>query len=217
VPSARLTFFPSLLAALIAAPVLTAGGTYVALHVGALVGGPAFFDLMPTEDYWNEVQSSVFERREAAHILKWAPLVNAYRSVGFMLSTMLISQACARWRRRAQPRHVPLIITTAVVLSCLAVLLLDWGFSQMYVRLDDTHLAVGPSDPSDIYRDPAGGGGDGAAASEMGAPSASEGFADADEQADYAAYYAGGGVGSADATYADADDDEDQDGDHEEL
>ena len=116
----------------------------------------------------------VLEAHPGAHILKWAPLVNFYRSVGFMAVTMVIAQACARWHKRAlprhvpliferepqpspftltlalaltytftltshlspltshpYPRHVPLIITSAVVLSCLAVLLLDWAFSQV--------------------------------------------------------------------------------------
>ena len=83
-------------------------------------------------------------------MLKWAPLVNAYRSVGFMASTLIIAQLCARWRRRAQPRHVPLIITSAVVLSCLAVLILDWGFSQMCARdrlLFGPHVASGCRGP----------------------------------------------------------------------
>jgi ABC-type transporter Mla maintaining outer membrane lipid asymmetry ATPase subunit MlaF/ABC-type transporter Mla maintaining outer membrane lipid asymmetry permease subunit MlaE len=153
VPATLWTFAPALLAALVAAPVLTAVGTAVALGVGAVVGGPAGFDLMPPGEYWREVQEVVLTHRPGAHVLKWAPLVNVYRSVSFMAATMLIAQACARWQRRAQPRHVPFIITSAVVLSCLAVLFLDWAFSQAYVRLDDTHL-IAAADPAAMYRDP---------------------------------------------------------------
>mmetsp|Transcript_42131 Transcript_42131/g.110905 ORF Transcript_42131/g.110905 Transcript_42131/m.110905 type:complete len:320 (-) Transcript_42131:549-1508(-) len=154
VPAAMWTFAPALLAAMIAAPVLTAIGTSVALTVGALVGGPSGFNLIDPDEFWQEVHEVVLTRREGAHVLKWGPLVNVYRAVGFMMSTMLIAQACARWKQRAQPRHVPFIITSAVVLSCLVVLFMDWAFSQAYVRLDDTHL-IGAADPAAIYRDPA--------------------------------------------------------------
>ena len=196
---------------------LTAIGTAVALQIGAIVGGPSGFDLVSADDYWLEVRTSVLDRRDGAHLLKWAPLVNTYRSMGFMASTMLIAQLCARWRRRAQPRHVPLIITSAVVLACLAVLLIDWGFSQMYVRLDDTHLAATPN-ASAMYTDPAASGDD-----------ALLHGADGDaERAEYEEYYA-----TADAAAASAGsertqmatlrattstrDEFDADGDHDEL
>ena len=137
-----------------------------------------------------------------------------------MASTLAIAQLCARWRRRAQPRHVPLIITSAVVLSCLAVLLLDWGFSQLYVRLDDTHLAVAP-DASAMYRDPTSAG----VVSDDGSLGSSDGDA---ERAEYEEYYAAtgavdGGIGmddsEADPLQDDllSEDDVDADGDHEEL
>ena len=228
VHASRWTFAPALLAALIAAPLLTAIGTAVALWVGALVGD-AGFGLISTGEYWKEVRSTVLDRREGAHLLKWALLVNIYRSIGFMASTLMIAQLCARWRKRAQPRHVPIIITTAVVLSCLVVLLLDWGFSQMYVRLDDTHLAFAETDPSAIYRDPAAaaeqpqpqqpvipkeGGGAAAAAQRAAAAAAlsdfDQGEADMEE---YDSYYASGGPGGP-PEYGE---EVDVDGDREEL
>ena len=138
-----------------------------------------------------------------------------------MASTLIIAQLCARWRRRAQPRHVPLIITSAVVLSCLAVLVLDWGFSQAYVRLDDTHIAA--SDPSVMYRDPtsdqrAFDGDEAAGAPGMGAFVDGSASAAADDislsfedgaSASGEAAMAGGGMGYAEV--------EDVDGDHDEL
>ena len=87
------------------------------------------------------------------------------------------------WLQCKQPRHVPLIITSAVVLSCLAVLLLDWAFSQMYVRLDDTHL-ITASSAEDIYRDPSGAG---FAAIDAQGGAERDGTAGFDE---YASYYA---------------------------
>jgi len=155
VSASRWTFLPALLAALVAAPVLTAIGTGVALYVGAVVGESGF-GITSADEYWQEVHTSVLERHEGAHLLKWALFVNVYRSVGFMASTLVVAQLCARWKQRAQPRHVPIIITSAVVLACLAVLVLDWAFSQLYVRLDDSHLAfaASASDPAALYRDP---------------------------------------------------------------
>lgn len=164
-----------------------------------------------------------------------------------MAVTILIAQGCARWRRRAQPRHVPFIITSAVVLSCLAVLLLDWAFSQLYVRLDSSHL-VPHADPADLYTDFSaeasaaegydGGGGEAAlGGTEPGYAGEGGGGAAGHHEgnfAEYDAYYAasdaaaagGGGEGvwgaelpaAADAGgYAEAYDAEDLDGDHEEL
>lgn len=89
--------------------------------------------MITAEDYWKEIRSTVFTRPSGAHVLKYAPLVNWYRSLGFALSTMVISHICSRFQYRLQPRHVPLVITWAVVLSCLAILLFDWGFSQVCI------------------------------------------------------------------------------------
>ncbi|KAL1525446.1 hypothetical protein AB1Y20_020303 [Prymnesium parvum] len=140
------TFFPAIIAAAVAAPLLSMLGTTVALFVGQVVGGPAGFDMISHEEYWQEVSSTIFQQPPGAHILKYAPLVNCYRSLGFMLSTMLISQLCSRSQKRLQPRHVPLVITSAVVLSCLAVLVLDWGFSQLFVRLDGGDILAPEND-----------------------------------------------------------------------
>ena len=62
------------------------------------------------------------------------------RSFGFTLVTMIVAHTCGHWSRKTQPRQVPLIITSAVVLACLLVLLLDWAFSQLYVRIGDIEL-----------------------------------------------------------------------------
>lgn len=221
VPASRWTFLPAMIAALVAAPLLTAVGTAVAVVVGAFVGDTGF-GLITSDNYWAEVRETVLERREGQHLLKWALFVNIYRSFGFMASTMAIAQLCARWRRRAQPRHVPIIITSAVVLACLAVLLMDWGFSQLYVRLDDTHLA-GATDPAALYRDPAA---DGAASIAAGGDtptplgaddlSALDGVGREHDLAEYhSAYAAGATVDDADMAALGAG--EDVDGDHDEL
>ena len=96
--------------------------------------------------------------------------------IAFMASTMLIAQLCAGVRRRLQPRHVPLVITTAVVTSCLVVICLDWFFSQLYVHIDDLPLGI------DLGGAGAGGGGGGA---DVGGAAAAEAAM-------------GGGLGAAD-------------------
>ena len=220
VPASQWTFLPALIAALLAAPLLTAMGTAVALLVGGFVGDTGF-GIISEDDYWAAVRQNVIERRNGAHILKWAVLVNLYRAFGFMASTIVIAQLCARWRRRAQPRHVPIMITSAVVLACLSVLLIDWGFSQLYVRLDETHLAAAASDPSALYRDPSGIADGTAAAAVQAAGSTGPikveggGFARAEELAEYQAAYAEGGPAAEHFDAAEANDD--VDGDHDEL
>ena len=56
------TFGPALIAAALAAPLLGAVGTAVALLMGAFVGGPSGFGLIPTEEYWREMRVMLFER-----------------------------------------------------------------------------------------------------------------------------------------------------------
>ena len=85
------------------------------------------------------------------------------------------------------------------------MLLLDWAFSQAYVRLDDTHLAAAPN-ASAMYRDP----------NELATAEA--------DRAEYEEFYASSGA-DADVAAAAAgnveeipeDDDVDADGDHDEL
>ena len=181
VPRLRWTFVPAMAAALLAAPLLTAIGTAVALWLGAFVAGPNGFDLMDGEEYWREVNAVVIERGDT-HLLKYPPLVNCYRALGFMASTMVIAQLCAGLKRRLQPRNVPLVITTAVVTSCLLVIFIDWFFSQMYVRIDAAPYGIGAAAAAD---DDGGNASDAAAA----AAAAAEG----DEGA-AAAGAAGGGM-----------------------
>ena len=139
----RWTFVPALTAALVAVPLLSAAGTAVGLGAGAVVG--AAFGVVDVSEYASEVRAALFDWPDALPASKYPPFVNCYRSLGFALATLLVAHTVALSRRHAQPRHVPLTITTAVVLSCLAVLLLDWAFSQFYVRVGDQSALDGAS------------------------------------------------------------------------
>lgn len=196
------TFLPALLAAALAAPLLSLLGTAVALLMGAVVGGGGGFDMISPDEYWREMRPLLLERPEGQHLLKFAPLVNVYRSLGFMLCTMGISQLCSRSRRRLQPRHVPLVITSAVVLSCLAILFLDWGFSQLFVRLDGGEPLGGEADFS--FDGPAGeGGGAGEGGELAGGGQADLGVGEADllEQAGGDGRLGDGAEGGAEEEY----------------
>ena len=96
-----------------------------------------------------QVWDIVFTWKEGTHALQYAPFVSVYRALGFMTATMAIAQLCGTARRRAQPRHVPLLITWAVVLACLVVLVFDWGFSQLYVHVADDDRAAAAAAASD--------------------------------------------------------------------
>ena len=90
---------------------------------------------MSVTDFFSEAHRLLATWTPATHPLKFAPFVNAYRAIGFMLTTICISHACATWMKggRPQPRHVPLIITWAVVISCLLVLVLDCSSAAVRV------------------------------------------------------------------------------------
>ena len=47
----------------------------------------------------------------------YPPFVLAYRSLVFMLITIALAEMCGRWNNLLQPRDVPTVITSAVVLS----------------------------------------------------------------------------------------------------
>lgn len=51
-----------------------------------------------------------------------------------MLITMGIAEFSGRFYPYLQPRGVPGVITSAVVISGLCIILCDWGFSQVLLQ-----------------------------------------------------------------------------------
>eukprot|EP00039_Didymoeca_costata_P002597 m.61354 g.61354 ORF g.61354 m.61354 type:complete len:499 (-) comp11402_c0_seq1:1299-2795(-) len=125
------SLLPSVIAALLAAPLLTAIGTYVALLCGAYV--VTWYDLGEVGDYWLDVEDATFSNEKVVW-QTYPPFVLAYRSFCFMLIIMTIAEVCARWNPLLQPRNVPTVITSAVVLSGLLIIFADWGFSQVLLK-----------------------------------------------------------------------------------
>lgn len=126
------TLGPSLVAALVAAPLLTLLGTLVALYAGAITAER--YELGDAESYWEGVSDNVLPAFDEAPWQIYPPLVLLYRSVTFMAGTLAVAEICARARAYLQPRHVPAAITWAVVLSGLLTIFTDWFFSRIMVH-----------------------------------------------------------------------------------
>lgn len=172
---------PTVIAALIAAPVLTMIGTGIALWSGSVI--VEIYDLGDKEDYWDDVRAATWSPENSVwqtyppyvrlHVpsrtptlLFWVVLiiyiyiyifflfwgsfsvsnlygitvthidskVLAYRSIVFMLIIIALAEICGRWNPLLQPRDVPTVITSAVVLSGLFIIFADWGFSQVLIQ-----------------------------------------------------------------------------------
>ena len=128
----RWSLLPTVLAALLTAPLLTALGALVALAVGGVVF--AHYELGSAEFFWRRVRAVVFAASESGEWANYAPFVLLYRSVTFMLIIVAVAELCARHNERLQPRSVPFVITSAVVLSGLLIIFADWGVSQVLIR-----------------------------------------------------------------------------------
>lgn len=124
------SLLPSSIAAFIAAPILTAIGTYVGLLAGGLVGvwkKYGFFTDIKT--YWEGIDKNVFVD---ASFINYPPAANFYRSIGFMAIILIIAEISGRIKNNLRPRDVPRCITWAVVFASLCIILADWFFSQIY-------------------------------------------------------------------------------------
>ena len=126
----RWTLLPAAVAALLAAPLLTLCGTYTALQAGAFV--VEAYELGGADDYWSHVSEAIWV--SDAPWPSWPPLVLLYRSAAFMTAILAVAEVAARSDPRLQPRGVPSVITAAVVAAGLAIILMDWAFSQLLLH-----------------------------------------------------------------------------------
>jgi phospholipid/cholesterol/gamma-HCH transport system permease protein len=125
---------PSVIAALITAPILTLVGTAIALYAGSIIA--EMYGMGTVDDYWDDVYTSCNpENHETWQT--YPPYVLAYRSMVFMSITMALAEICGRWDVLLQPRNVPTVITSAVVLSGLFIIFADWGFSQVLIAYSE--------------------------------------------------------------------------------
>eukprot|EP00040_Diaphanoeca_grandis_P025144 m.138934 g.138934 ORF g.138934 m.138934 type:complete len:508 (-) comp30025_c0_seq3:144-1667(-) len=125
------SFLPSCIAAIIAAPILTLIATVVALGAGSVV--VQWYELSTVEDYWADVYDATFDDKQVVW-QTYPPYVLLYRSITFMIIIVAVAETCGRWYALLQPRSVPAVITSAVVISGLLIIFADWGFSQVLLK-----------------------------------------------------------------------------------
>ncbi|KAJ1462876.1 P-loop containing nucleoside triphosphate hydrolase protein [Pelagophyceae sp. CCMP2097] len=135
---------PSLLAATVAAPLLTLAGTFIAVGLGGPVaqlyglGGPAN-DL---DWYWAGCRTALFPelrvsaskslRRNLVELLTWPLAHNVAKALTFISVILVVAEHLAR-RSELTHRGVPKVITASVVAGGLGVIFSDWAFSQLLV------------------------------------------------------------------------------------
>lgn len=127
------TLTPSLVAAVIAGPLLTILACGICLSSGGVV---AVVYGLEEDSAAIEYRNDVWDATVGADVSwqTYPPFVMLYRSVMFILATMAIAETAGRWNPLLQSRDVPWVITTAVVVSSLTIILFDWGFSQVLLR-----------------------------------------------------------------------------------
>ena len=137
----RFTLAPALLAALAAAPVLTALGSGLAIALGGPIGEA--YGIGDADDaawYWAAARDALTPPlrcdrawpllRNAVELATWPLFHNALKSMTYMALIIAVAELIARARNIA-PRDVPRAITASVVAGGLAVILGDWAFSQL--------------------------------------------------------------------------------------
>ena len=138
------SLFPSLCAAWASAPVLTALGSFIAVAIGAPVA--RVYGLGEDADpswYWRGVRDALAPPlrcssewsfwRNFVELATWPLAHNAFKAIVYITQIVLVAELIAR-RRELAPRDVPRAITASVVAGGLAVILGDWGFSQLLLR-----------------------------------------------------------------------------------
>jgi ABC-type transporter Mla maintaining outer membrane lipid asymmetry permease subunit MlaE len=67
-------------------------------------------------------------------IATYPPIFHWIKSCTFIILIMLVAEVCSRWTENLTPRGVPGAITSTVVIGSLAVIVADWGFSQLLLQ-----------------------------------------------------------------------------------
>ena len=135
------TLWPAAIAALIAAPILTAIGVTTSLFMAEWVALSDNYGLFPNADtYW-----TVLGAKALAYDSLWTfqPFVCFYHSIVFMILILAIAEIAGRLRPDIQPRDVPRAITWAVVGASLAIIVADWGLAQWLVYLSPIKNPLG--------------------------------------------------------------------------
>lgn len=137
----RWTLGPSAIAAMLAAPLLTALGVWTSLVMARIVALSDTFRLFDSsEQYWQSLSTKALDYYS---LWTFPPFVSFYHSVVFMFLILLVAEISGRMRPNIQPRDVPRAITWAVVGASLAIIIADWGLSQLLLYLKPIQSPLG--------------------------------------------------------------------------
>lgn len=64
-------------------------------------------------------------------VVTYPVVYHLLKSFAYISITLITAEVCARCRVNMTTRHVPIVITSSVVISSLLVIITDWGFSQL--------------------------------------------------------------------------------------
>ena len=135
------TLGPSAIAAMLAAPLLTALGVWTSLVMARIVALSDTFRLFDSsEQYWQSLSTKALDYYS---LWTFPPFVSFYHSVVFMFLILLVAEISGRMRPNIQPRDVPRAITWAVVGASLAIIIADWGLSQLLLYLKPIQSPLG--------------------------------------------------------------------------
>ena len=74
-------------------------------------------------------------RDTVVEVVTYPPVYHVVKAITFTAIILGTAEVCARYRYAVlTPRHVPSVITTAVVTAGLLVILADWGFSRLWLQ-----------------------------------------------------------------------------------
>ena len=124
----RWTLAPAAIAAMIAAPLLTALGVATSLWMAYTVSISDTYALFTdSQQYWQALSEKAL-----VYPSLWAfpPFVCFYHSIVFMTLILIVAEIAGRLRPNIQPRGVPKAITWAVVGASLMIIVADWGLSR---------------------------------------------------------------------------------------
>ena len=142
ISAAGWTLYPTIFAAIIASPLLTAIGTLLSLYAAGKIS-IVYGVIDRPETFWSQVESVVFPGfrlkesktliEKIIEVVTCPPIYHTIKAVSYILCILAVAEISVRSRSIVTPRRIPSIITQSVVTSGLLVILMDWAFSQLWL------------------------------------------------------------------------------------
>ncbi|MDP7570553.1 MAG: ABC transporter permease, partial [Myxococcota bacterium] len=137
----RWSLGPAAIAAMLAAPLLTAIGVGTSLLMAELVALNDANQLFESSSqYWQTLAVKTLDYQSLG---TFPPFVCFYHSLVFMFLILVVAEIAGRMRPNIQPRDVPKAITWAVVGASLAIIAADWGLSRLFFYLSPLQQPLG--------------------------------------------------------------------------